>query len=49
MRSAEAAAVIQDAIDYIALMRESSGEDNGERQLVKDLERVIEFIQGAGR
>ncbi len=45
MREAEAAAVIRDAIDYISLMRESSGEDNGERELVRDLEGVIELLR----
>ena len=49
MRSAEAVGIIEAAIDYILLMRESSGEKSGERELVKDLERVIEFIQGARR
>lgn len=45
MTKAEAAAVIQMAVDYIALVRESSGEDNGERELVRDLEGVIEFLR----
>jgi len=45
MREAEAAAVIRDAIDYIVLMRESSGEDNGELGLARNLEKVIEFIE----
>jgi hypothetical protein len=45
MSAAEAAAVVQDAIDYMLLMRESSGEDNGELKLARDLERVVTFIQ----
>ena len=45
MNGADAAAMIRDAIDYILLMRESSGEDNGELDLARNLERVIEFIR----
>jgi len=45
VNGADAAAVIRDAIDYILLMRESSGEDNGELDLARNLERVIEFIR----
>jgi len=37
--------MIRDAIDYILLVRESSGEDNGELDLARNLERVIEFIR----
>lgn len=45
MREAEAAAVIRDAIDYILWIRESSGADDGELNLVKNFEEVIEFIR----
>ena len=45
MNGADAAAMIRDAIDYILLVRESSGEDNGELDLARNLERVIEFIR----
>ena len=45
MNGTDAAAVIRDAIDYIVLMRGSSGEDNGELDLARNLERVIEFIR----
>lgn len=38
--------LLRDAIDYIVLMRESSGEDNGELDLARNLERVIEFLEG---
>ncbi len=33
MREAEVAGIIQDAIDYILLIRDSSGADNGEHDL----------------
>ena len=46
MNGTDAAAVIRDAIDYIVLMRGSSGEDNGELDLARNLERVIEFLEG---
>ena len=46
MNGADAAAMIRDAIDYILLVRESSGEDNGELDLARNLERVIEFLEG---
>ena len=45
MNGADAAAMIRDAIDYILLTRESSGEDNGELDLARNLEKVIEFIE----
>ncbi len=45
MREAEAAAVIQRAIDYVLLIYESSHEDDGELDLARDLEAVIEFIR----
>ena len=45
MNGTDAATVIRDAIDYIVLMRESSGEDNGELDLARNLEKVIEFIE----
>jgi len=45
VNGADAAAMIRDAIDYILLVRESSGEDNGELDLARNLERVIEFIR----
>lgn len=55
MREEDAAAMIQDAIDYILLVRESCHEDDGELTLVRNLEQVIDFIrsrevkQGHGR
>ena len=48
MNGADAAAMIRDAIDYILLTRESSGEDNGELDLARNLERVVEFLEGRG-
>lgn len=44
MSEAEAIDIVVRAIDYVDLMRESSGEDNGERELARDLADLLGWL-----
>ena len=45
MTTQELSDLFEELVDYLTLMRQASGEDNGESRLIDQLERAQEFLR----